>query len=79
MVNRPIESQRQVVGQKKPRGTSELSEDEPEKKRCRFCEMQELFDDYIVKKKAFYEAEKKWRARVDSLECLKYPETEINP
>ena len=72
------ELQQKPVTQKRPIVTSDLSEEEPERKRCKFCSLQEDYDDYIVKKKAFYEAEKKWRANMDSLECIKYPETEIN-
>ena len=60
--------QRAVVGQKRPRITSDLSEEQdPACKRCKYCNIDTLHDDYIAKQAAADQAQKKWWAAREAI------------
>ena len=64
------------VGLKRPRVQNGQSEWELEPKRskiCDICNIEELYDDYILKKNMAEEAEMKWRNARDSKPCLRTP------
>ena len=54
----------------------EIKDEEQPAKRCKICELQELFNDFGAKKKAAKEAEAMWRSAKDSLHCIKSPRSQ---
>ena len=60
--------QQRVVDDKRPRISSDLSEEEdPACKRCKYCDLDGLHDDYIAKQAAADQAQKKWWAAREAI------------
>ena len=66
--------ERRNVGQKRPKPLHDgLIAEEPDAKRMKLIQLDELYDDFYTKMRAAKQAEKLWRSARSEVECIKSP------